>query len=68
MATTLLKMSRKAWDIKGSKIAQKVVDGCIICREAKAVKYQQVMGDLLPEQTEPVALFQYTTEDLFGPY
>nr|XP_057945469.1 uncharacterized protein LOC131139671 [Doryrhamphus excisus] len=68
VAGTLLKMRRKAWIVKGRRIAQKVVDGCVLCRKAKAVRCQQVMGDLPPERTEPAAPFQFTTVDLFGPY
>ena len=50
VAGTLLKMRRKAWVIRGRKIAQKVIDGCIICKKAKAKKCQQIMGDLPPEK------------------
>lgn len=65
---TLLKMRKKAWVIRGRKIAQKVVDGCMVCRKAKAKKCRQVMGDLLPERTEPAAPFEFTSVDLFGLY
>lgn len=52
----------------GRKVAQNVVDGCIICWKMKAVKCKQVIGDLSPEITEPVARFKYTAVDLFGPH
>ena len=68
VAGTLLKMRRKAWVIKGRRIAQKVVDGCMACRKARAKRCQQVMSDLPPERTEPAAPFKFTTVDLFGPY
>lgn len=61
VAGTLLKMRRKAWVIKGRRIAQKVVDNCIICRKARAKKCQQVMSDLLPKRIEPAAPFKFTT-------
>ena len=68
VAGTLLKMRKRAWVIRGRRIAQKVVDGCMICRKAKARKCQQVIGDLPPERTKPAAPFEFTTIDLFGPY
>ena len=68
VAGTLLKMRRKAWVIKGRRIAQRVVDHCVICKKAKAKKCQQIMSDLPPERTEPAAPFEFTTVDLFGPY
>ncbi len=68
LAETLLRMRRRAWVIKGRRIAQKVVDSCIQCRKNKAKKCQQVMGDLPPERTQPAAPFEFTTVDLFGPY
>lgn len=45
LAETLLRMRRKAWVIRGRRIAQKVVDSCVQCRKTKAKKCQQVMGD-----------------------
>ncbi len=68
LAETLLRVQRRAWVIKGRRIAQKVVDSCIQCRKNKAKKCQQVMGDLPPERTQPAAPFEFTTVDLFGPY
>lgn len=68
VAGTLLKMRRKAWVVKGRRIAQKVVENCMHCRKAKAKRCHQIMGDLPPERTEPSAPFEYTTVDLFGPY
>ncbi|XP_058477623.1 uncharacterized protein LOC131448851 [Solea solea] len=68
VAGTLLKMRRKAWVIKGRRIAQKVVDGCMVCRKGKAKTCQQIMADLPPERTEPAAPFEFTSVDLFGPY
>ncbi|XP_062889714.1 uncharacterized protein LOC134338104 [Mobula hypostoma] len=61
-------MRRKVWVKRGRKTAQKVVDGCMFFRKAKARKCQQVMGDLPPERTEPAALFQFTKVDLFRTY
>lgn len=68
VAGTLLKMRRKAWVIKGRRIAQRVVNGCMFCRKVKARKCHQVMADLPPERTDPAAPFEFTTVDLFGPY
>ncbi|RXN14669.1 gag-pol fusion poly [Labeo rohita] len=68
VAATLLKMRKKAWVIKGRKIAQKVVDSCIICKKVRARRCQQVMGNLPPERTRPAAPFEFTAVDLFGPY
>lgn len=68
VAATLLRMRKKAWVIRGRRVAQKVVDGCICCRKARARRCQQVMGDLPLERTNPAAPFQFTTVDLFGPY
>ncbi|XP_033975580.1 uncharacterized protein LOC117473794 isoform X2 [Trematomus bernacchii] len=68
VAGTLLKMRRRAWVVKGRRIAQKVVENCMLCRKTKAKRCQQIMGDLPPERTEPAAPFEYTTVDLFGPY
>lgn len=68
VAGTLLKMRMKVWVIKGKRITQKVVDGCMVCRKVKAKKCQQVMGDLPPERTEPAAPFEFTAVDLLGPY
>lgn len=61
-------MRRKAWVIRGRKIAQKVVDKCIICKKARAKSCQQVMGDLPDERTRPAAPFEFTAVNLFGPY
>ena len=68
VAGTLLKMRRRAWVVKGRRIAQKAVENCMFCRKTKAKRCQQIMGDLPPERTEPAAPFHYTTVDLFGPY
>ncbi|XP_073670277.1 uncharacterized protein [Paramisgurnus dabryanus] len=68
VAATLLKMRKKAWVIRGRKIAQKIVDNCIICKKARAKRCQQVMGNLPQERTRPAAPFEYTAVDLFGPY
>lgn len=46
VAGTLLKMRKKAWVRRGRKIGQKVVDGCMVCRKAKAMSTSN--GDLLP--------------------
>nr|XP_017209463.2 uncharacterized protein LOC108181536 [Danio rerio] len=68
LAETLLRMRRRAWVLKGRRIAQKVVDSCVQCRKNKAKKCQQVMGDLPLERTQPAAPFEFTAVDLFGPY
>ncbi|XP_060777189.1 uncharacterized protein LOC132886503 [Neoarius graeffei] len=68
VAGTLLKMRKKAWVIRGRRIAQKVVDSCLFCRKSRVRKCQQVMADLPLERTEPAAPFEFTTVDLFGPY
>lgn len=61
-------MRRKAWVIRGRRIAQKVVDKCIVCKKARARTCRQVMGDLPEEKTRPTAPFEFTAIDLFGPY
>lgn len=38
LAKTLLRMRKKAWVIRGRRIAQKVVDSCVQCRKVKAKK------------------------------
>ena len=68
IAGTLLRMRRKAWVVKGRRIAKKVVDNCVICRKARAKRCQQIMSDLPPERTAPAGPFQFTAVDLFGPY
>ena len=68
VAGTILRMRRKAWVIRGRRIAQKVVDNCILCKKARAKTCQQVMGDLPEERTRPTAPFEFTAVDLFGPY
>ncbi|RXN35876.1 gag-pol fusion poly [Labeo rohita] len=68
LADTVLRMRRKAWVIRGRRIAQKVINNCVQCRKNRAKKCQQVMGDLPPERTQPTAPFEFTTVDLFGPY
>lgn len=68
VAGTLLRMRKKAWVIRGRRIAQKVVDGCVVCRKAKAQSCRQIMGDLPPERTQPALPFEFTTVDIFGPY
>lgn len=68
IAGTLLRMRRKAWVVRGRKIAQKIVDNCVTCRKAKARKCQQIMSDLPQERITPANPFEYTTVDLFGPY
>ncbi|XP_049335750.1 uncharacterized protein LOC125802274 [Astyanax mexicanus] len=68
VAGTLLKMRKKAWVIKGRRLAKRIVDSCIICRKARARKCRQIMGDLPPERSTPSTPFEFTTLDLFGPY
>lgn len=68
VAGTLLRMRKKAWVVKGRRLAKKVVDSCVICRKARAKRCQQIMGDLPAERAEPAAPFEFTTLDLFGPY
>ncbi|XP_059192192.1 uncharacterized protein LOC131974080 [Centropristis striata] len=61
-------MRRKAWVVRGRKLAQKIVDNCVTCKKAKARRCQQIMGDLPSERITPANPFEYTTVDLFGPY
>ncbi|KAJ8006705.1 hypothetical protein DPEC_G00109990 [Dallia pectoralis] len=68
IAGTLLRMRKKAWVIKGRRLAKKIVDNCVVCRKARARKCQQIMSDLPSERITPAKPFQYTTVDLFGPY
>ncbi|XP_073670542.1 uncharacterized protein [Paramisgurnus dabryanus] len=68
VAGTLLRMRKKAWVIKGRRLAKKVVDSCVVCRKSKAKHCQQIMADLPLERTGPAAPFEFTTMDLFGPY
>lgn len=68
VAATLLKIRRNTWVIKGRKIAQKVVNNCIICKKVRARRCQQVMGNLPQERFKPAAPFEFTAIDLFGPY
>ncbi|XP_039673200.1 uncharacterized protein LOC120569391 [Perca fluviatilis] len=68
IAGTLLRMRRKAWVVKGRRIAKKAVDSCVICRKARGERCQQIMSDLPPERTAPAAPYQFTAVDLFGPY
>lgn len=68
MAATLLKVRKRAWIIKGRRIAQKVIKNCVICKKARARICQKVMGDLPQERTRPAASFEFTAVDLFGPY
>ena len=68
IAGTLLRMRKKAWVIKGRRIAKQVVDSCVVCRKNRAKQCQQIMSDLPPERTGPALPFEFTTMDLFGPY
>lgn len=54
--------------MQGRRLAQKVVDQCILCKKAKARVCQQVMGDLPGERSRPGSPFQFISVDLFGPY
>lgn len=38
IAGTLLQMRKKAWVVKGRRLAKKVVDSCVICRKARGRK------------------------------
>lgn len=67
-AATLLKVRKRAWVIKGRRIAQKIIENCVICKKARARRCRQVMGDLPQERTRPAAPFEFTAVDLFGPY
>lgn len=42
VAATLLKVRRRAWVIKGRRIAQKIIENCVICKKARARRCQQV--------------------------
>lgn len=68
VAGTLLWMRKKAWVIKGHRLAKKMVDSCVIFRKNKAKQCQQIMADLPLERTAPAAPFEFTSMDLFGPY
>ena len=61
-------MRKKAWVIKGRRIAKQVVDSCVVCRKNRAKQCQQILSDLPPERTGPALPFEFTTMDLFGPY
>lgn len=62
---TLLRMRRKAWVVKGRRIAKKVVENCV---KLRAKQCQQLMSALPPERLRPAAPFEFTAMDLFGPY
>lgn len=66
IAGTLLRMRTKPWDVRSLKLAKTVVDSCVICREARARKCQQIIGDFPREHTQPTRPFELTTVDLFG--
>ncbi len=68
IAGTLLRMRKKAWVVKGRRLAKKVVDSCVICRKARVRKCRQIMGNLPTERSEPARPFEFVTVDLFGPY
>lgn len=68
IAGTLLRMRKRAWIVKGRRLAKRVVDSCVTCRKARAKKCQQIMSDLPPERTNVARPFEFTTLDLFGPY
>ncbi|GAA6101821.1 uncharacterized protein LOC106611916 [Tachysurus ichikawai] len=60
--------NRRAWVIKGRKLAKESADICVECRKARAKRCQQIMSDLPFERITPARPFEYTTVDLFGPY
>ncbi|XP_036068500.1 uncharacterized protein LOC112152419 [Oryzias melastigma] len=68
IAGTLIRMRKRAWVVKGRRLAKKVVDSCVECRKTKAKRCQQIMADLPPERTHQAQPFEFTTVDLFGPY
>ncbi len=68
VAGTLLRMRKKAWVIRGRRLAKKVVDSCLICRKIRGKRCQQVMSELPSERQSPSKPFEFTTVDLFGPY
>lgn len=68
VAGTLLRVRKKAWVVRGSRTARKVIDSCLFCRKRAAKLSKQVMADLPVIRTNPAAPFEYTTLDLFGPY
>lgn len=61
-------MRKKAWVIKGRRLAKKMVDSYVVCRKNKAKQCQQIMADVSLERTGPAAPYEFTTMDLFGPY
>lgn len=65
---TLLRMRKKAWMIKGRRLAKKVVDSCVICRKIKAKQCQQIMHELPLERVNLSNPFEFTDVDLFAPY
>ncbi|GAA6085470.1 uncharacterized protein LOC122145544 [Tachysurus ichikawai] len=68
LAGTLLRMRRKAWVLRGRKVAQKVVDRCIFCKKkGKARVCQQIMGKLSEERTRPAAPFEFIVIDFSDP-
>lgn len=68
VAGTLLRMGKRAWVLRGRRVAQRVVNRCVSCKKARVKTCQQVMGKLPEERTRPCAPFEFTAIDLFGPY
>lgn len=68
IAGTLLRMRKRAWIIKGRRLAEKVVNNCVVWRKATEKQCKQIMSDLPLKRTNPANVFEFTTMDLFGPY
>lgn len=65
IAGTLLRMRKKAWVIKVRRLAEKVVNNCVVCRKATAKRCKQIMSDLPHKRSNPAHPFMITTMDLF---
>ena len=67
-ASTVLRMRKRAWVVRGPRVAWKVCKDCIHCRKTRAKACVQQMGELPEERTTPAAPFEYTAVDMCGPY
>ena len=66
--TTLARFRQSYWVGQGSKIANAVINNCLLCRLRKPKLIRQKMGSLPKERTCPAPAFTNCMVDYFGPY
>ena len=65
--STLARFRQKFWALQGPRLANTVINNCLLCRRRKPKILSQIMGKLPEERTRPSPAWTYCMCDYFGP-